>query len=731
VKNKYHWPTKLKKFGIEDPFLKILVAKYENQIPWQVKVKDEDSLRGFVQQTMLPRVLNRVEFPPKRSVKHYFVSERNVDIDAALTTDQELDKTDIGVIELIREEDGIDEAKRALAELVNARKAAAFRQWIDLITEQYHSDTAFVLLLLRPLFDMAGRGSRCSVVPPSTDIVDWLYRRIVQGRLSPNDNVARVYCWKLSAGTQKIPVNGWQYIPMGSQYAHQLAAACRGSGWCVASYEWASSYLSEGSCFYILRNRGRPEVALRIDESGLTVVECQGRYNESPDGWFQDIALFLRTQNLGLRDRVQEMESALDYIGNFNTKSLEWWLERARLWPFSVQLAPKTITAQASTQASMEIAYYLGFPAFQSLAERAGVAMEPKDWIQAIEINPARFAHCPQEYRETGELKSACVRGWVDRILDGEITLGDIASVDEFVRQHPAFIETLQQNFPGDLKALIRRPPRTAAERLNRFDLETLLPTVSDEPAAFSVERAVNSLLNNEIADFSDKVFPTVIRERDDFAAIRECAWLEAMNAHPPLWFALPEDLKSGNSFEITEGEVGRVDLDAWVLKVEQSPWLLTQQKGVPKSVRFHRRILEAYREGWLPYLKKTPWRIWVKRGLYRRVYMSYGLLGEARVADAFTEGWRTHKKKVFSYWSKGSARMRNMPALQFSVLRAVCSRNEIMSNGEVLRVCLDIRDRQPDPKSTICDEPYVEEIRNRLNRVGLGKTGSLVRLST
>ncbi len=42
----YRWPAKLKKFGIDDPFLKILVCKYENEneIPWQLEVRDATSL---------------------------------------------------------------------------------------------------------------------------------------------------------------------------------------------------------------------------------------------------------------------------------------------------------------------------------------------------------------------------------------------------------------------------------------------------------------------------------------------------------------------------------------------------------------------------------------------------------------------------------------------------------------------------------------------------------------
>ena len=77
----YRWPTKVKKFGIEVPVLKVFVAKYENEIPWQKEeIKDEDSLCRFIQNRMLPDLLNRVTFPAERNIKHCYVSHRNVDL---------------------------------------------------------------------------------------------------------------------------------------------------------------------------------------------------------------------------------------------------------------------------------------------------------------------------------------------------------------------------------------------------------------------------------------------------------------------------------------------------------------------------------------------------------------------------------------------------------------------------------------------------------------------------
>ncbi len=343
----YRWPTKIKKFGIEHPILKVFVAKYENEIPWQVeKIKDEDSLRNFIQNKMLPRLLERVTFPPARKVKHHYVSHRNVDLEAALITDQELDHEVIDIIRLIKEEDGVDEATKALAVIINKRKASGFKKWVDLIGGKYLEDSAFCFLLLHPLFGMSGRGARRSVVPPSTDTIDWLYRRLMQGRLSPNDKFASVYCLKLGAGAYEVPINGWQYIASGKQNAFQLSAASMGSGWCVASIDWALRYIPD-SCFYILRTDGYPVVALRTDPSGIRIVECQGHGNSSPMDWFADIDFFTRSQSMKhYHRRVGEMENALTQLDDVSKKSKEWWLERSKYWPFLTEFAPEEIKSK-------------------------------------------------------------------------------------------------------------------------------------------------------------------------------------------------------------------------------------------------------------------------------------------------------------------------------------------------------------------------------------------------
>ena len=715
------WPTKLKKFGIADPFLKILVTKYENEIPWQTEVTDEASLQAFVGEKMLPQLLERVAYPPRPGVKHHFITSSHVDLELALTTDQELDRDDIEIIRLIRDEDGTAAAVKSLVEVINTRKAKHFQEWIAFLADCYPGQVAFHLLLLRPLFDMAGRGSRRTVVPPVKAVVDWLIRRIDQGRLTPTEHVGRIYCWKLGAGGQRLVADGWQYIASGVENAPQLTAAARGSGWCVASLEWAENYL-RSSCFYVLRNAGSPAVALRADVTGRTVVECQGRGNSSPTGWYVEIDLFVTSQGIIIDDRGRRDEVAVGIAqeGDYREKGKDWWSARLRYWPFARCLAPDHIRRQLGKLSSDEIGAYLPFPCFDELARQVGLSMSAKDWAAVLEIEPRRFDDVPTKLREQEVIRVACLKGWRYLVTDDELTLAEIPLIPDFVRTDTEMNHLIVETFKDSAAESVRRPPRNAEERLNRFDLGVVLPPTENESLDLAVERALNVLLNNQDGDFSDEQFPEFLTERVDFQQVRRRAWLEALAAHPPLWFALPKDLKGEADFLPVDTDNVRVDLEAWVLKVEAAPWILTQQKGVPKTVRLHRRILEAYLDGWLPYLRSHPYRIWVKRGLYRRVYMSYGLLSAPAVLDALAAGWKARRDTLYTDWNRASHRMQIMPVMQAAVLRGMGTPGQIKRNGDAMIVCSDIHQLQNQVTVTDWSRQFVEEVRQRLVCVGL-----------
>jgi|CXWL01.1.fsa_nt_gi hypothetical protein len=692
--NHYHWPTKLKKFGIEDSFLKILATKYEKEIPWQVEVRDSDSLIHFVKNVMLPKFLEKLELPHSKTDKnHFYISSHDVSLESTLNAEINRNNDEIHAIELIRKTDGDIKATDALVTLINKTKYLAFQTWIELLEKEYPDDPVFSYLLIRPLFDLSGKGVRRAITEPSLNVIEWLYRRITHGRLLPDDNIAKHYYLKLGLGTEAAKGNGWQFIPAGVENAVQLSAASAGSGWCIAQRGYANAYLSYFD-FYILRLNFKPVVALRVSEYGQEILECQGRFNSNPINFVNEILLFIQTQPFDYR--IKELQA---YQVNFEEQPKAWWKHQLSLWPFATSLAPATIKEELLPEALAGVYHYSHFKHFHRLASRIGLSLDQEHWKLIIEDNPSRYANCPTAMQVIPGIQEACLNGWLSRVSNDQITVEEIQLLPDFVGTNENFQQALKTNFPSSLRYRIRKHPKTYQERMRRFEIQQVLPATAGESADLVLERMIQVLLINEDGVYSDTKFADEHRQREDFSVLREQAWSEAVQAHPPLWFAVPTDLKEGERFQLNEQVPSNVSLDEWCLKVQAKPWILTQQKGVPKSLRFHPQILNAYREGWLPFLIKSPWRIWVQKAS-RRVYMSYALLEDDQVIAALAEGWLKMEKKILTNWfSKPSDRMKNIPAVQVSALRAIFHPKMIYKLAgqhlNTIKICRDIDARR------------------------------------
>ncbi len=714
--NHYHWPTKLKKFGIEDPFLKILATKYEKEIPWQVEVRDSDSLIHFVKKVMMPKFLEKLELPHSKTDKnHFYISSHDVSLESTLNAEINRNNDEIQAIELMRKTDGDIEATNALVTLINKTKYLAFQTWIELLEKEYPDEPVFIYLLIRPLFDLSGKGVRRAICEPSVNVIEWLHRRIIQRRLLPDENIAKHYYLKLGLGSETAG-NGWQFIPAGLENAKQLSAASAGSGWCVAQQLYADHYLHNCD-FYILRLNNQPVVALRVSDHGQDILECQGRFNSKPINFVNEILLFIQSQAFGEVDhRTKELQ---EFKANFDVQTKTWWEQQLSLWPFAIVLAPATIKEELMPEALGGAFHYPQFKHFCSLANRIGLRLDQEHWKLIIEDNPSRYVNCPTAMQVLPRIQEACLNGWLSRVTQDQITIEEIQLLPDFVLINESFQQALTTNFPSSLRNRIRKHPKTYEERMRRIELQQVIPETLGESAGLILERMIEVLLTNEDGVYSDTKFADHHRQREDFLSLREQAWTEAVHASPPLWFAVPADLKERANFQLHEQVPGNVNLDEWCLKVQAKPWILTQQKGVPKSLRLHPQILNAYREGWLPFLIKSPWRIWVQK-TSRRVYMSYALLEDDQVIAALAEGWLKMEKKMLTGWfSKPSDRMKNIPAMQVSALRAIFHPRMICrlagQHLNTIKICRDIDARRKTLWKTKWSKSRVNEEIKRL----------------
>lgn len=676
---KYRFPVKLKKFNIDDPFLNIVVAKYENEIPWQTKVRDAESLILFINEHMLPNILKKIEWPLESGSKHYYITHKNVDLNRALTTDQELNREEIERIKICLKEDGEYMATQMLVDVINSNKFESFNKWASLMQKKYSEFPAFQLLLLRPLFESSGFGSRRAIISPSEDIVNWIFSRIQKGRINPNHNIAKEYFIKNAFGTNKSFKDGWQFIPEGSKNASKLSAACQGSGWCVASAEWARSYLMESS-FYILRSEGIPVVALRTYRN--RIVECQGRNNMSPYEWFADVHIFMKTKEFMISHRVDEYNNAISQF-DIDTAPVDWWNERIKYCPSAYGFAPDAIKKKLNKPSLDDLYIHIGVFSFDQISKNVDNKFTTDDYIQILKIRPELYVVIPNDLVEnqSEQLNEACILGWVEKIEDKQLTTSEIEEIPVFVKNTERFIKSLTENLPDDLEKKITRRPQSAEDRYHRFNMEDILPASQNEPFDIAVKRALNILICNETSDFSNSIFPKELRNHELFSEIRQNAWIEAIKDNPTYIFALPEDLKNSDEFSFTQTKASSEALKKWCKNVRSKPWILTQKNAVPKSVRYHNDILKAYIEGWIPHLISKPWQIWVLTNkMYgKRSYLSYPALRNVQIINALIEGFY----KYFEYancWRYASFRMRSIPAMQFAFLIAAFERKTTLS---------------------------------------------------
>jgi hypothetical protein len=698
----YRWSSKIKKFHISDPFLKFFAEKYEKEIPWQLQVKDETTLNRFIQQTLIPKFMDRIDLSiTSDHKKNFYISKHHISLQNALDSQEHSDDADIQNIKLLRMEQGDEKALEALISLINRRKYQAFILWIKILDEHYPNDFAFKLLLLRPLFELAGHGTRRTVIEPSVNAISWIYQRIQRSRLLPNDNIAFQYCLKLSASTHLV--NGWQYITADVSNAAKLNAICSGSGWCIAGRYYASYYLK--TCkFYILTVKNKPVAALRLSQNNR-VLEHRGRYNHEPVEWMHDIWFLLETLNIdtSFRNAIRPTPKCLDGMSG------EWWQERTKLWSFAALLAPKNIKHNLQHQIQNTISHYIEFPKFHELAKLAGITIDKSIWCAIVESNPIKYHTCPSKFKELDDIQQACINGWILNLRDDQITLSDIENIPEFVKHSRNFSQQFAKYFPSSIRQAIRKNPSTRKDRFNRFSMEKVIPITIGESQKVACERMISALLNNEDGVYTDDIYYELLQQRNDYATIREQAWLEGIKAHPPLWFALPKDLRKKEIFKLTHSSSRFVNLEEWSKKVKNSPWLLTQKKTVPKSIRMHPQIIRAYRDGWSYYLKDSPWQIWVKFKKSYRVYMSYALLNNTRTINAMTDGWIATGTNILTTWrSKPSERMKSIPAVQLSILRALNDEKLIgkLKKKEIsifsLGICSDIEHINKNKTNTL-----------------------------
>lgn len=729
------WSSKFKKFGITDPFLKLLTVKYENSIPWQTVVKDELTLNQHIKDVLLPDLKKKTIWNEayNQSSKSLFVGDDHLDVEQILKTDEFSDDEYSEVTQYLNGIDNYDEyvetgqitesleeytinmmefAAYALASIINNRKEDAFKIWFDNVQKKHPKNVAFQYLILKPIIEQSGYNSRRLLPAPDNGVLKWLFVRIQHEFYLPSTNFGLEYRMRLSNGLNHRVINGWQFIPSGVENAAKLAAAAARSGWCIAGNNFAESYL-KFSDFYILREKGKPVVALRVDKKEEKFHEIRGVNNGIPNNFYSEIWFFIRSifssySNPGMIENavsfeVKEMIPGFSRVVNTslekNKNNREWWQEMILKWPGTFDLVPDELKSEVKLDTSTFITNQLYMSLGEEFRKKYGIHYSESDYIGLLEQHP-------QLYYELGildnpTLNAACIKGVLNRLIMNDITYKEYSKLPEFVRKSSEIINRITTHLPLSFEKNIIKRGSNYKERNESVKLEEHVPYTQDESLDLTVLRALESIVKNQSSDFTDVIFSNEIISHPDFKEIRKQAWLKAVLKDPTFYFAFPIDLVHEHVWA-PQTKISAKDektLEIWVSKIEARPWYLATEGKVPKSVRYHEALLRAYLIGWGVILSKTPSQIWKKTYYYQRVYMSYAALRNFYIFSVLAKSFG----KRGGGFSTASERMRQIPAYQLAFLYSAIINS--MPNSSVRNLIKPII--TPTTKGIVIDPQY------------------------
>jgi hypothetical protein len=698
------WSSKFKKFGINDPFLQLITIKYEKQIQWQVKVKNEDTFNAFIREFMLPELLNKTIWDPnaEKSTKSLFIHFSSINPEASLENDVLTPDEKNSVKEHLKKinkyktlfENGdvnstFNEFKREcrriaaqyIATIFNKRKAESYENWVTFLNKKFKNNFGFHYLILKPLIEQSGYNSRRSISLPDEAVLKWLYVRIENRFYKPSVNLMQEYRFRLVQGLKGNVINGWQYIPSGTSNTSILTAASFNSGWCIAGRDMAYSYLKD-YFFYILKKNHRPVVAIRVRNTriGLDIVEIRGVHNSVPLNYYPEIWFFVKIvfpefsgSDLSQKSVVASLPSdfcdvTLKNIEQ-NEQNVSWWQDKLDLWPGTYDFIPDAIKSSCVLNTENYITNSFYWSLGTSFWAKYGIKFSEEDYLTLLIQFPQFYNTILDKENET--YKNACITGVVNRLKFEDITLKEYKELPDFIKNSRQVAEQLQKKLPQNLIESLTKRPKNREERNENHQLAHLRAFKVDEEIEITITRLLEYIVKNDSSDFSDIIFPEEIRKHSKFEYIREQAWLKAVIKNPTFYFAFPVDLIQKNIWrpQTIINEKYEEMLKKWVQTIETRPWYLEIENKVPKSVRYHESLLRAYLRGWIKILEKTPYYMWKKVNPYQRVYMSYAAFRNFHIfntiahSSSFKSGGRAYRL--------ASGRMFEIPAFQLAILYA------------------------------------------------------------
>lgn len=405
--------AKVRRLGIKDPFLGLLIAKFDNAIDWSNgRIPDEQTLRTELSRHLLPGL--RAELRDACDLSNY-----NVDLDKLeVYFERESAIADEARFLASMIEEGISAVHvtrraRTLLALILKEKIERLRSWERYLTRGnplYRKSPAFQFIVLHFVLHSSPLGQESPPLALDEEALARLYGAIASGAVPTEMNLKNLYTKLQSTDAEEGAAGGatrWLVFKgvAWRDEAHILAREAQDSGWCIAEEVVAGIYLRDESYFHVLKVSGRARVALAV--KGDRIVETQGPRNQDPGSHWPRVLLYAALRRLAFsnserwwRDhRTDEAREAAEegcaQIGGLDPAALAI---RLRDCPHDVQFAS---------------AAQIGDPRYHDIIATA--------WRAVIEELPAAAALAPE-----GLGRDAKLRGqWERKVARQAVVDGD------------------------------------------------------------------------------------------------------------------------------------------------------------------------------------------------------------------------------------------------------------------------------------------------------------------
>lgn len=309
--------NRINKYRITDPYLINFIFRYENTVPW-VKIKTLEDLNTFIRDVLIKMIMDRTDREQMSSnAKTLYCTKINWKRQVEILQNAASGGNQDAIASLQVFKNNPEGAKEMLSKQVNDSKEASFNTWNNYIlndNDVYKEHPAFQFLILNSVFSSTDNTSTAEITPLNQKVVADIFDSIAANPAMQN-NVHQLYVDGVIEDAQNTELkkitsgNGeWIKIPSKKndpdnyeENLKSLMSLAAGTNWCIAGFQMANSYLSEGDFYiYFLEQEGKKQGVAAIRMRGNTIAEIRGilAEQELEDKYIDNVLDLIKAENL-------------------------------------------------------------------------------------------------------------------------------------------------------------------------------------------------------------------------------------------------------------------------------------------------------------------------------------------------------------------------------------------------------------------------------------------------